>query len=64
MDSIIARIITLAEPSRPEAYRRYLTRLTGRDLQKKLADLEAEAGKPAPQANWRAGLRRSEVIRG
>lgn len=61
MDSIITRIVALAEPTREKQYRSYLGTLHQLALEKKLADLEAEAGKPRPQASWRAGLRRAVI---
>lgn len=62
MDSLISQIITLAEPARPEAYRRHLSRMTQRELQEKLAVMEADANKKhAPNWQGRSPSHRQEI---
>lgn len=46
MDSIISRIIALAQPARPERFRRHLQTLDQRALKDRLEDLQQDAQKP------------------
>lgn len=46
MDSLIKRIIDLAQPARPERFRRHLQTLDQRALEDQLRDLQKDAQKP------------------
>jgi hypothetical protein len=54
-DPVITRIMAMADPSRPEAYRRYLSGLTRERLSALAIALEEDTHRPAtlPKRWWR-----------
>lgn len=54
-DAVIDRVMELAQPARPELYRRYLSVMDRERLSALAVALEADAKKPAttPQGYWR-----------